>query len=308
MDRTNLLPIGQFAQASGLSVTALRHYDASGVLTPAFVDPASGYRYFRRDQLRSAQLVRALRQLDMPIERVRELLAGGAGGAGSTGSAGGAEDGAAATAELAAALRAQIEAAERRLDLQRSVVHSLLTRLTEGAEMNHRVTLRQSIPERVLVRGATVNHHGLDPFLRTAYEELYAIAGRGPLTFTGPAFVRYHGLCDEENETLVEACLPFWESGAQPGELGEGMSVRDVPECTYACTVVEGEATAFPAVLAAYDAVANWVVEHGFTFSGPVRSTFLRWTGTADHPDNRLEIAWPVTDPSAGPFETVRST
>ncbi|MFD3996211.1 MerR family transcriptional regulator [Streptomyces sp. NPDC058583] len=307
MDRTNLLPIGQFAQASGLSVTALRHYDASGVLTPAFVDPASGYRYFRRDQLRSAQLVRALRQLDMPIERVRELLASGAGGTGSAvGTEAGTEVGAtatatAATAALAVALRAQIEAAERKLDLQRSVVHSLLTRLTEGAEMNHRVTLRQGTPERVLVRGATVDHHGLDPFLRAAYEELYAVAGRGPLTFTGPAFVRYHGLCDEENATLVEACLPFWESGAQPGELGEGMSVRDDPECTYACTVVEGEATAFPAILTAYDTVANWIAEHGFTFAGPVRSTFLRWMGTPDHPDNRLEIAWPVTDPSTEP-------
>ncbi|MFE5660367.1 MerR family transcriptional regulator [Streptomyces sp. NPDC056517] len=303
MDRTNLLPIGQFAQASGLSVTALRHYDASGVLTPAFVDPASGYRYFRRDQLRSAQLVRALRQLDMPIERVRELLASGAGGTGSAdgteaGAAAGTEDRAAATAELASALRAQIEAAERKLDVQRSVVHSLLTRPTEGAEMNRRVTLRQGTPERVLVRGATVNHHGLDPFLRTAYEEMYAVAGRGPLTFTGPAFVRYHGLCDEENETLVEACLPFWESGAQPGELGEGMSVRDDPECTYACMVVEGGATAFPAVLTAYDTVANWIAEHGFAFAGPVRATFLRWTGAPDHPDNRLEIAWPVTDPS----------
>ncbi|WP_406060817.1 MerR family transcriptional regulator [Streptomyces sp. NBC_01077] len=285
MDRTNLLPIGQFAQASGLSVTALRHYDASGVLTPAFVDPDSGYRYFRRDQLRSAQLVRALRQLDMPIERVRALLGSGA-------------DGGNADADLAAALHAQIEAAERRLGVQRSVVHSLLTRLTEGVEMNHRVTLRQSTPERVLVFGATVNHHGLDPFLRTAYEELYAVAGRGPLTFTGPAFVRYHGLCDEENETLVEACLPFWESGAQP-ELGEGMSVRDDPEVTYACTVVEGEATAFPAILTAYDAVANWIAEHGFTFAGPARSTFLRWTGTPDHPDNRVEIAWPVADATA---------
>ncbi|MGW2992672.1 MerR family DNA-binding transcriptional regulator, partial [Streptomyces sp. NPDC001193] len=38
---TNLLPIGQFAQASGLTITALRHYDASGVLPPARVDPES---------------------------------------------------------------------------------------------------------------------------------------------------------------------------------------------------------------------------------------------------------------------------
>ncbi|MFE0703020.1 MerR family transcriptional regulator [Streptomyces sp. NPDC058872] len=73
MDRGKLLPIGRLSQAGGLSVTALRHYGASGVLVPAFVDPASGYRYFRRDQVRTAQLIRALRRLDMPVEEVRRL-------------------------------------------------------------------------------------------------------------------------------------------------------------------------------------------------------------------------------------------
>lgn len=274
-----MLPIGQFSQASGLSVTALRHYDASGVLVPAFVDPVSGYRYFRRDQVRTAQSIRALRQLDIPVEEVRRLLGGG-------------------EEELAAALQAHLRAAERRLDIQRSVVHSLLSRLTEGAEMTHRVTVRQCAAERILVRGATLDNSGLDAFLRGAYQEMYEVAGRGPLTFTGPAFVRFHGVCDDENETLVEACLPFWEEGAQPTDLPDGMTVRELPETTLACTEVEGADAAFPRVLGAYDAVAGWITEHGFAFAGPARMVYRRWTGAPDHPDNRLEIAWPIDEPS----------
>ncbi|MFD5620683.1 MerR family transcriptional regulator [Streptomyces yangpuensis] len=277
MDRRNLLPIGQFSQASGLSITALRHYDASGVLVPTFVDPVSGYRYFRRDQVRTAQSIRALRQLDIPVEEVRRLLGGG-------------------EEELVAALQRHLRAAERRLEVQRSMVHSLLSRLTEGAEMTHRVTVRQGAAERILVRGATLNNSGLDAFLRSAYQEMYEIAGHGPLTFTGPAFVRFHGVCDEETETLVEACLPFWEDGAQPADLPEGMSVRDLPENTLACTEVEGAAAAFPQILGAYDAVADWITEHGFSFAGPARMVYRRWTGTPDHPDNRLEIAWPIDE------------
>ncbi|MGW5776510.1 MerR family transcriptional regulator [Streptomyces sp. NPDC003863] len=288
MDRRNLLPIGQFSQASGLSVTALRHYDASGVLVPAFVDPVSGYRYFRRDQVRTAQSIRALRQLDIPVEEVRRLLGGG-------------------EEELAAALREHLRAAERRLEVQRSVVHSLLSRLTEGAEMTHRVTVRQGAAERILVRGATLDNSGLDAFLRNAYQEMYEVAGRGPLTFTGPAFVRFHGVCDDENETLVEACLPFWEDGAQPTDLPEGMSVRELPESTLACTQVEGAAAAFPQILGAYDAVAGWITEHGFAFAGPARMVYRRWTGTPDHPDNRLEIAWPIDEPAGdGPLPSDR--
>ncbi|MFG3041397.1 MerR family transcriptional regulator [Streptomyces sp. NPDC048330] len=279
MDRRNMLPIGQFSQASGLSVTALRHYDAAGVLVPAFVDPVSGYRYFRRDQVRTAQSIRALRQLDIPVEEVRRLLGGD-------------------EQELATALGAHLRAAERRLEWQRSVVHGLLTRLTEGAEMTHRVTVRQSTPERILVRGATLDNSGLDTFLRTAYQQMYDVAGRGPLTFTGPAFVRFHGVCDDDNETLVEACLPFWEKGAQPTDLPDDMTVRDLPETTLACTEVNGPSAAFPQILGAYDAVADWITRHGFTFAGPARMVYRRWTGTPDHPDNHLEIAWPIEEPA----------
>ncbi|MFB7620092.1 MerR family transcriptional regulator [Kitasatospora sp. NPDC056181] len=283
MDRTNLLPIGQFAQASGLSVTALRHYDASGLLAPALVDPDSGYRYFRRDQLRTAQLIRALRQLGIPIEQVRGLIARSEGG----------ED-------IAPALRDHLGAAERRLEVQRSVVHSLLSRLTEGAEMTHGVTIRQGAAVRALVRSATLDQPGLDRFMLPAYREMYAVAGQGPLTFAGPAFARYHGLCDEENECLVEACLPFTTGGAQPAELPEGMYVLDIPETAYAFTEVTGEAATFPRIHTAYDAVANWVTEHGFVFAGPVQEIFRHWTGTPGHPENRLEIAWPIGEPAAG--------
>ncbi|WP_037606234.1 MerR family transcriptional regulator [Streptacidiphilus rugosus] len=282
MDRRNLLPIGQFSQASGLSVTALRHYDACGVLVPTFVDPVSGYRYFQRDQVRTAQSIRALRQLDIPVEEVRRLLSGD-------------------EAELVAAVREHLRAAERRLDVQRSVVHSLLSRLTEGAEMTHRVTVRPGVAERILVRAASVDNAGLEAFLRGSYREMYEVAGRGPLTFAGPAFVRFHGVCDDENETLVEACLPFWTKGAQPTDLPEGMTVRELPESTLACTEVEGAAAGFPQILGAYDTVANWIAEHGFAFAGPVRMIYRRWTGIPDDPNTRMEIAWPIDEPTDSP-------
>jgi DNA-binding transcriptional MerR regulator len=74
MNTKGLLPIGQFAQAGGLTVIALRHYDATSVLPPAAVDPSSGYRYYARDQVPTAQLVRMLRQVDVPVDQVPELL------------------------------------------------------------------------------------------------------------------------------------------------------------------------------------------------------------------------------------------
>ena len=61
--------IGEFARRSRLSVKALRLYDELGVLVPARVDEASGYRYYDVAQLEAARLVAMLRQLDLPLAR-----------------------------------------------------------------------------------------------------------------------------------------------------------------------------------------------------------------------------------------------
>ena len=58
-----------------LSVKTLRHYHEVGLLEPNRVDPATGYRYYARGQVPTAQVVRRLRELGMPIADVRAVLA-----------------------------------------------------------------------------------------------------------------------------------------------------------------------------------------------------------------------------------------
>ena len=70
----DLIPIGQFAAASRLSLKALRLYDENGLLPPAHVDPDSGYRFYRLDQLRDATLIGLLRSVDMPLVEIRRVL------------------------------------------------------------------------------------------------------------------------------------------------------------------------------------------------------------------------------------------
>ena len=70
----DLLPIGRFARLAGLTVGALRHYDEEGVLRPADVDPVTGYRRYRRDQVLVARAVAALRELELSLPAIRALL------------------------------------------------------------------------------------------------------------------------------------------------------------------------------------------------------------------------------------------
>jgi protein phosphatase len=68
-----LLTIGAFARASRLSQKALRLYDELGLLTPARVDPVTGYRFYAPEQLERARLVAWLRRLGMPLARIRKV-------------------------------------------------------------------------------------------------------------------------------------------------------------------------------------------------------------------------------------------
>ena len=71
----NLLPIGQFAAASQLSHKALRLYAERGLLPPAWVDPDSGYRYYRPEQLRQATFIALLRRAGVPLAEIKAFVA-----------------------------------------------------------------------------------------------------------------------------------------------------------------------------------------------------------------------------------------
>jgi serine/threonine protein phosphatase PrpC len=70
-----LITIGAFARASRLSPRALRLYDELGLLCPVRVDPASSYRLYDPAQLEQARLVAWLRQLGLPLSRIRAIAA-----------------------------------------------------------------------------------------------------------------------------------------------------------------------------------------------------------------------------------------
>jgi DNA-binding transcriptional MerR regulator len=71
------LSIGNLARASGLSVKAIRHYERVGLLTPHEVDPATGYRRYVSAQIEIARRIRRLRELDLPLARIRTILEAG---------------------------------------------------------------------------------------------------------------------------------------------------------------------------------------------------------------------------------------
>ena len=69
-----MMTIGEFAQASGLTITALRFYGEKGLLEPRAVDPDTGYRQYAGSQVRRAVMIKLLRGMGLPLSSVAEIV------------------------------------------------------------------------------------------------------------------------------------------------------------------------------------------------------------------------------------------
>ncbi|WP_433609246.1 MerR family transcriptional regulator [Prescottella agglutinans] len=117
----DLITIGVFARASGLTPSALRFYDDCGLLAPAYIDPATGYRYYAGDQCERASLLRRLREIAVPLEAVTRILSADAD-------------------EAVRLLDEHVRLLRERADTAAALAASLGTVLAAG-ESGHRVTL-----------------------------------------------------------------------------------------------------------------------------------------------------------------------
>jgi DNA-binding transcriptional MerR regulator len=70
-----MFAIGDFARHGRVSVRMLRHYDAIGLLRPAHVNEATGYRNYDAAQLADLNRIVALKDLGFTLEQVRTMVA-----------------------------------------------------------------------------------------------------------------------------------------------------------------------------------------------------------------------------------------
>jgi DNA-binding transcriptional MerR regulator len=181
--------IGEFARRSRLSLKALRLYDERGVLVPSRVDPASGYRYYDTAQLDQARLVVMLRQLQLPLAAIKELLAGD-------------------PADAAARVAEHWRDAEAAHDARRELAGHLVSRLSGKRSVMYEVATRE-IPERsLLCLKRKVDEREMWAFGK----EFIAILRERPLPKTEgrecAALCIWWGLVNADGDGPIEWCAP----------------------------------------------------------------------------------------------------
>ena len=152
---TAKLTVGDFSRITHLSVKTLRHYHQVGLLEPAAVNPDTGYRYYSGEQIPAAQVIRRLRDLEMPVADVKAVL--------------NAPDAPARNSLIAA----HLDRLEAELARTRSAVDSLRN-LLDQPDPASRITHR-SVPAIVAVGiGQVVDRADLLPWWEGALGELHA--------------------------------------------------------------------------------------------------------------------------------------
>ncbi len=72
-DKMKML-INEFALYAGVSVRTLHYYDEIGLLKPATVDTATGYRYYDEYSVSRMQEILFYRELDFSLKSISEIL------------------------------------------------------------------------------------------------------------------------------------------------------------------------------------------------------------------------------------------
>lgn len=72
--KNNRLLIGQMARLNHTALATLRHYDKVGILSPVYVNPETGYRYYDVQQCLVFHMIQHHKALNMSLKEIKEIL------------------------------------------------------------------------------------------------------------------------------------------------------------------------------------------------------------------------------------------
>jgi DNA-binding transcriptional MerR regulator len=266
---SDALTIGDFSLMTHLSIKTLRYYHQVGLLEPTDVDPNTGYRHYRVEQIPTAQIIQRFRDLNMPIDEVKAVLA------------------ASNLDTRNALIAAHLSRLEGELEQTRQAVMSLRNLLEPALapiSVEHRTvgaTQALGIQEVVGLSDLLFWYHG-------ALGELYATVAVQGLQPSGPS----GGLFASELFQYERGEATVFVPVSRDMQIVGRVSPLVVPAAELAITVHCGPHTN---INATYGALGAYVSGHALAVDGPVREYYLvDERTTSDATQWRTEIGWPV--------------
>jgi DNA-binding transcriptional MerR regulator len=264
-----LLSIGDFSRMTYLGVKALRHYHEIGLLEPADIDAETGYRRYLPAQVQTAQVIRRLRDLGMPLEDVKAVLE--------------APDLASRNAGIAAHLRRM----ERYLEQAQATVTSL-RHLLEEQPPPIEVMYRSTVPCRALLLSDRISMGDAEQWWGAAFDKLRATLAATSAQRAGADGALYSPEFFQSDVGEVTAFIPV-DRDPHPARTAQ---VAQLPGAELAVAVHQGP---FGDLDKTYGALGTFVAERAIGLDGPIRENYLVSPyDTADEVRHQAEVCWPV--------------
>ncbi len=266
-----LMSIGMFSRSSLLSIKALRLYHSQGLLIPAEVDPDTGYRSYHIAQLTDAAVLRRLRELDLPLNEVKEIL----------------------TLRDPEVTRKVLETHRVAMETRLLEVERIVAELQAAAQepaVQTPVHTTVTPHTHALAISGTVASDDFAAFLGPAFETLYRTAMTG-FSISGPGGALYTAEIHDSDQEPITTFVPVAEPGPID-EVGTGVKVIELPQETMAVVVHHG---GYETIDQTYAALGAWVARHASSSNRPIREDYLvSVQDTADSNEFRTQIGWPV--------------
>lgn len=246
--------IGDFSKLAGLSIKTLRFYQEKGLLVPAAVDAASGYRYYNDANLEKARAIAALRQLDFSLDEIAEILRDFADESDLVGYL------ERHKAELAGRIRRQ----EDIVSLLDHVIAGETTARTLMQSGSFAVETKTLAPQWV----AGIRFRGKYSDCGSRFATLGRALGR---YMAGPPICLYYDDEYREDDADIEACLPLRKQVA-----ADGIAVRELPGGRVATLLHRGP---YELLGRSYAKIFKHVRQHDDEITPPCREVYLKGPG-----------------------------
>jgi DNA-binding transcriptional MerR regulator len=236
--------IGQFATLAGVTAKALRHYDRLGLFSPAWVDPATGYRVYTATQLPALRRIVALRDLGVPLSEVAGLIDGG-------------ED----LRDVLRRRRRELEAQRRRVERTLAALDITVAMPAAGPD----VVVRTVGGERIATLRRTLRP---DDGLDVLFDEVEAVVrDAGKRASRPPGAIVHH--TDRAGRWDVEAWVPV-TAAVTAGKV----TTRHLPGGRMATALHRGD---YESLHHTRDGLLEWIAGSGLRASGPERFVYLQF-------------------------------
>jgi DNA-binding transcriptional MerR regulator len=273
-----LFKIGEFSRITQVSSRLLRYYDEINLFKPAHIDSVTGFRYYNATQLQQLNRILALRDIGLPLEQICELVNRNV-----------------SATEIREILLKHKQQIEHTIEAEQTRLNRVEQRLAhlDGTTDQPEHNIRLKSIDALKVYSFREPHISLPELEQLSMETVSYVARSKRRAALGNAICIMHS--PEFNPDDMDMEFGFTALSTTPDKIPlprvQALQLRTLPSAeTMVTVIINGTGSE----LCAFQTMAAWIENNGYSMSGPSRELVLHWGEDPAFADMVREFQIPV--------------